>query len=139
MMRCLGLMTVLAGMVSCSTILADDSTTSNKVYELRVYKTHPGKLDALNKRFRDHTCRLFEKHGMKCVAFWTPTDEPDASDTLIYILAHKDRASAAKSWASFRDDPEWHKVHKESEKDGPIVSTVKSTYMTPTSYSNFRQ
>src|SRR5438876_9294355 len=93
-----------------------------RVYELRTYYAAPGKLDALNARFRDHTCKLFEKHGMTNVGYWTPIDNPD--NKLIYIVAHKDRDAAKQSWSKFIADPDWQKAHKESEKAGKMVNKI---------------
>lgn len=107
----------------------------NRFFEQRVYITHPGKLAALNARFRDHTNRLFKKHGMELVGYWTPTDGDAAQNTLIYILAYPSREARDASWAAFRDDAEWKKVFEESHRDGPIVQKVESTFMTPTDYS----
>jgi NIPSNAP len=109
--------------------------TSTTVYELRVYHTYEGKLDDLLKRFREHTTKLFEKHGMKNVAYWTPLDEPAKSTTLIYILAHPSREAAATNWKAFQDDPEWKAVRDKSEENGKIVEKVDSTYMTLTDFS----
>src|SRR5947199_9613058 len=83
---------------------------STMVYELRIYHAAPGKLGELLARFRDHTIKLFDRHGMKTVAFWTLLDEPDKSNTLIYILRHPSREAAAANWKSFQDDPEWKSV-----------------------------
>ncbi|HXY37900.1 MAG TPA: NIPSNAP family protein [Planctomycetaceae bacterium] len=107
---------------------ADDTT----VYELRTYTAAPGKMADLQKRFRDHTMQIFEKHGMKNVGYWVSVKQPD---TLIYILAHKSRAAADKSWAEFRADPEWKRVRDESQKDGSLTTKVVSVYMTPTDFS----
>jgi hypothetical protein len=107
----------------------------NRFFEQRVYITHPGKLAALHARFRDHTNRLFKKHGMELVGYWTPTDGEAAQNTLIYILAYPSREARDASWAAFRDDAEWKKVFEESHRDGPIVQKVESTFMTPTDYS----
>ena len=111
------------------------SAASTRVYELRTYHTLPGRLPALEKRFRDHTLQIFEKHGMKNVGYWVPRDEPTHSNTLIYIISHDSKEAAAKSWAEFRVDPEWKKVAAESEADGKIVEKVESVYMDPTDYS----
>jgi hypothetical protein len=105
------------------------------VYELRTYTTLEGRLPNLNARFRDHTMKLFEKHGMKNVLYWTPTDEKTANNTLIYVLWHASPEAAKKSWDGFRNDPEWHKARDESEKDGKIVAKVESVYMKATDYS----
>ena len=109
--------------------------TSTTVYELRVYHTYEGKLDDLLKRFREHTTKLFEKHGMKNVAYWTPLDEPVKSNTLIYILAHPSREAAAANWKAFQDDPDWKSVRDKSEENGKIVEKVDSTFMKLTDFS----
>ena len=88
---------------------------SAEVYELRTYTTNEGKLDDLNARFRDHTMRLFRKHGMESVGYWVPVDEPKSKNTLIYILRHKSRDAARASWKAFLSDPEWRKVARESQ------------------------
>jgi NIPSNAP len=106
-----------------------------RVFELRKYTTPEGKLPNLQARFRDHTMRIFEKHGMTSIGYWTPQDTPASANTLIYIIAHPDRETAAKNWQAFRDDPEWQKVSQESQVDGPIVSNVESTFMDATDYS----
>lgn len=108
---------------------------SAKVYELRTYVTEPGRLPALLARFRNHTTKLFEKHGMKNVGYWVPADAPASENTLIYIIEHKSRDAAKKSWDAFRADPEWVKARSESEKDGKIVQKVESVYMNGTDFS----
>ena len=105
---------------------------TGRVFEMRTYYCHPGRLEALNKRFREHTTRLFTKHGMENVGYWVPTDKPDV---LVYILAYPSREAATASWAAFRADPEWNTARTASEADGPIVQKVESVYMTATDYS----
>ena len=105
------------------------------MYELRVYHAAAGKLPALLKRFREHTVEIFKRHGMKSVAYWTPLDEPDKSNTLIYILYHPSREAAAANWKAFQDDPEWKRVHEQSEVNGKLVDKVDSTYMALTDFS----
>ena len=111
---------------------AGAAAENKMVFELRTYTTVPGRLPALHARFRDHTMRLFEKHGMKNVIYWTPTDKPD---TLIYVLAHASEEAARQSFAAFRDDPDWKRAREDSEKDGPIVLKVESQFLAPTDYS----
>jgi hypothetical protein len=112
---------------------ADDA----RVYELRTYTCNEGKLDALLARFRDHTCRLFEKHGMVNVGYWVPVDEENGSKTtLIYVLEHKSREAAAASFKAFGADPEWQAARKASEEGGKILAKApESVFMTPTDYS----
>ena len=108
---------------------------STSVYELRVYHTYEGKLDDLLARFRDHTMRLFEKHGMKNIAYWTPTDDPLKGKTLFYVIAHPSRDAAAANWKAFSDDPEWHSVRDKSEANGKLVEKVDSTFLVLTDFS----
>jgi hypothetical protein len=112
---------------------ADSASTT--VYELRVYHAYEGKLNDLLKRFRDHTAKLFEKHGIRNVAYWTPVDEPAKSSTLIYILEHPSREAAAANWKAFQDDPEWKSVRDKSEENGKLVINVDSTFMALTDFS----
>jgi hypothetical protein len=105
------------------------------VYELRIYHAAPGKMGDLQSRFRDHTIKLFDRHGMKSIAYWTPVDEPDRSNTLIYILRHPSREAAAANWKSFQDDPEWKSVHEKSEVNGKLVDKVESTFLALTDFS----
>jgi hypothetical protein len=107
----------------------------SSVFELRVYTTAPGKLPELLARFRDHTVKLFEKHGIRNVAYWTPVDEPGRSNTLIYVLQHASREAAAASWKAFQDDPDWKSVKEKSEANGKLVDKIDSTYMALTDFS----
>jgi hypothetical protein len=109
--------------------------TGGRVFEIRTYTAHEGKLQDLHARFRNHTLKLFEKHGMTNVGYWAPTDEPLSKNTLIYIISHKSREAAKKSWDAFRADPEWQKVRATSEANGPIVVKVDSVFMDATDYS----
>jgi len=114
---------------------AGAAQTSTAVYELRIYHTYEGKLEALLTRFRDHTMKIFEKHGMKNVAYWTPTDDPLKGKTLIYVIAHASREAAVENWKAFVEDPEWISVQSKSEANGKLVEKVDSTFMVPTDFS----
>ncbi len=111
------------------------AVAKNRVFEMRTYTTNEGKLPDLEKRFREHTTKIFKKHGMTNIGYWVPQDSPKKENTLIYIIAHKDRDAAKKSWDDFRNDPEWKEVAKASEVNGKIVSKVDSVFMDPTDYS----
>lgn len=118
--------------VTVSPSIAKDS----RCFEMRTYYAAPGKLEALNARFRDHTCALFKKHGMENIGYWIPTEkEKGAENTLVYIIAHKSRDAAKKSWAAFIADPEWQKVHKESEANGKLVAKIESVFLGAADYS----
>ena len=114
---------------------AASAAAKNRVFELRTYYTNEGKLPDLQARFRNHTMKLFQKHGMKNVGYWVPQDAPASANTLIYIISHESRDAAKKSWADFVADPEWKKVREASEANGKIVSKVESVYMDATDYS----
>jgi hypothetical protein len=118
-------------------------SASPRLFELRTYTTTPGNLPALNARFRDHTCKLFEKHGMTNLWYLTPAaGQKNAVNTLIYFLAHKDESSRKKSFDSFRSDPDWVAARTESEKKtgGSLTAKdgVKSELLSPTDYSPIR-
>ena len=113
-----------------------EAAKSSLLYELRTYTTNEGKLEDLHARFRDHTMRLFEKHGMKNIAYWTPTDPELKDNTLVYVIAHKSQEAADASWQAFGQDPEWQKVREASEKDGRILAKrPERLYLISTDYS----
>jgi hypothetical protein len=113
----------------------NSGATSPTCYELRVYHTYEGKLDDLLRRFREHTMQIFEKHGIRSVAYWTPTDDPLKSKTLFYIVAHASRDAATVNWDAFRADPEWQKARDASEANGKLVEKVDSTFLVLTDFS----
>ena len=118
--------------VTVSPSVAKDS----RCFEMRTYYAAPGKLEALNARFRDHTCALFKKHGMEIVGFWMPTEkEQGAEIKLVYLLAHKSREAAKQSWKEFGGDPEWKKARTASEVNGKLVEKVETVFMAATDYS----
>ncbi|MBM3775621.1 MAG: NIPSNAP family protein [Acidobacteria bacterium] len=108
---------------------------ANRVFELRTYTAREGKLSDLQARFRHHTTRLFEKHGMTNVGYWVPQDAPGSRNTLIYIISHPSREAAKKAWDAFRNDPDWIKAKTESERSGAIVEKVESVFLDATDYS----
>ena len=127
---------VLVVMVSYALGVEQGERKANaRVFELRTYTAAPGKMDALNARFRDHTCKLFEKHGMTNIGYWNPADAKEGEQKLIYILAFPNREAANKSWNDFRADSEWKTVQKASETNGKLVTKVESVFLNPTDYS----
>ncbi len=107
-----------------------------KCYEIRTYIAAPGKLEDLHKRFRDHTMKLFKKHGMEVVGFWGPTDKEKGSEnTLVYVMAYPNREARDKAWKAFGADPEWQKARAESEKNGKLTDKVESVILGATDYS----
>ena len=117
-------------------VVSPSVAKDSRCFEMRTYYALPGKFEAMHARFRDHTCALFKKHGMELVGFWIPTDKDKGADkTLVYILAHKSREEAKKSWAAFSNDPEWKKAREASEANGKIVEKADVVFMSATDYS----
>lgn len=119
-------------------LLAMGLSAQSRVFELRTYTTHPGKLENLLTRFRNHTVKLFEKHGMTNIGYWVPKDAPRSQNTLIYILSHASREAAERSWKGFREDPDWIKARNASEAGGKIVEKVESVYMDAVDFSKIK-
>jgi hypothetical protein len=128
---------VLAGSVwaqSGGNSVAKDS----RVFEMRTYYAAPGKLEDLQARFRNHTTKLFEKHGMTNIGYWVPVDEKTgqpSGNTLVYILAYPGLEARQKSWDGFRNDPAWTAARTESEKNGKLIEKIDSVFLKPTDYS----
>jgi hypothetical protein len=116
-------------------VVEAEQAANARVFEIRTYTTPEGKLDALKARFRDHTIRLFDRHDMKSVGYWTPEDAPLKSNTLIYILAHPSRDAAKANWDAFRKDPDWVKAKGDSEAQGPLTTKVESVFVDATDFS----
>ncbi len=131
---------VLAALLTAAAVantLAADTKPSPaaKVFEWRTYKANPGKLDALNARFRDHTCKLFKKHGIEVIGFWMPTEGEEAKDTLYYLVAFPSAEAQKQAWKAFFADPELKKVKADSEKDGVLVKEMSGKNLRATDYS----
>lgn len=108
---------------------------ADRYFEMRTYNANPGKMPALHARFKDHTNKLFQKHGIQLVGYWNPTTGEGAENTLVFILAYPSKADQEKMWKAFVTDPEWVKAKADSEKDGVLVSKATSVFMNPTEYS----
>jgi hypothetical protein len=107
------------------------------IHELRIYTAHPGKMGALLARFRDHTTKLFEKHGIVNVGYWL-NSIGGRNDELWYMLGFEDLAQRERAWADFQADPEWQQARAESEKDGPLVHHLENRILVPTKISPLR-
>ena len=127
-MRTLSLAALL--MTTTHLMSADPDT---RVFEMRTYYAAPGKLDALNARFRDHTVKLFEKHGITNVGYFVPVDNKE--NALVYFLAYPSKEAREKSWKAFVADPAWQKAKAESEKDGKLLTKVEAKFLKTTDYS----
>ena len=121
--------------LAVTSFIPSGAQEERKVFELRTYTATPGNLDNLHARFRDHTTRIFRKHGMEVVAYWAPTEGEEAENTLVYVLEHKSRAAADASWQAFIADPEWAEVAAASNANGPILAGIEKLFMKATDYS----
>ena len=108
-----------------------------RIFEMRTYVAHEGKFAALLDRFRRHTLRLFEKHGMTNLGYWVPQggESAEAPDTIVYLLAHPSREAADRSWAAFRSDPGWVRIRDASEMEGKLVKKILTVFLEPTDFS----
>jgi len=129
----ISLLSLIAGLGTG--IFLTTSAQSEKVFELRIYKATPGNLDNLHARFRNHTTRIFRKHGMEVVGYWSPTSEEERGNTLVYMLEHADQETATTSWQAFIEDPEWQEVAAASNVNGQILGGIERKYMVATDYS----
>lgn len=129
-MKTLTALAVAALISSCASINAAEDA---RVYEMRIYYAPNGKLEELNKRFRNHTLKLFEKHGMENIGYWVPIENPE--NKLIYVLAHKSRDEANKSWRAFSSDQAWISARNASEANGKLVEKVERFFMNATDFS----
>jgi hypothetical protein len=120
-------------MITAASLTSRSAGTDTRVFELRTYHTNPGKLDALNARFRDHTKALFEKHGIRSIGYWTPIENPEGK--LIYLLSYKSREARETSWKEFAADPDWIAAKTASEVDGKLVAKVDQLFLSATDFS----
>jgi hypothetical protein len=135
-MRKLLLAIVLPILLPTAFALANDTRSDgkdNRLFEMRTYYAHEGKLDALHARFRNHTVKLFEKHGMTNIGYWVPIENPERK--LIYVLAFANAAAREQAWKAFLDDPDWKAAFKQSEVNGPLVAKSESVLLNATDYS----
>lgn len=112
---------------------AEPSGKEGTVYEMRTYWSPEGKLDALHARFREHTLKLFEKHGMTNVGYWVPLDNKE--NKLIYILFYPSKEAREQAWKAFRADPDWIAVYKRTQANGTLVIKLEELFLKTTDYS----
>jgi hypothetical protein len=130
----LGLVAVV-GLVGVGYAAGAKMERADRYFEMRTYYTNAGKMPGLHARFKDHTMKLFEKHGITNIGYWSQASGDNAENTLVYILAYPSKEAREKSWKEFVADPDWIKAKAESEKDGVLVAKVDSKFLTPTEYS----
>ncbi len=132
MLKLLGFGVLAAGFAIASAA-AEEKAPDTRLFELRTYHAMPGKLDDLLARFRDHTTKLFAKHGMSNIGYWVPVENKE--NILVYLLAYPDRAARDASWQAFGSDPDWKKVAAASEVDGKLVGKVDQLFLSSTAFS----
>lgn len=130
LMKILSLLATLLCLPIVAAIAADADT---RLFEMRIYYAAPGKLDDLNARFRDHTTKLFAKHGMTNLGYWMPLENPE--NKLVYVLAYPDREARNAAWKAFGSDPDWKKAQGESEANGKLVAKVEQLFLKATDFS----
>jgi hypothetical protein len=121
------------GAISPKTAAAAAAVKDTRLFEMRVYYAHPGKLADLENRFRNHTTKIFGKHGMTNIGYWVPLENPE--NKLIYLLAYPNREARDASWKAFGADPEWKDVASKSEVNGKLVAKVDQLFLETTDYS----
>ncbi len=107
------------------------------IYELRIYRTLPGRMPALLARFQNHTLRIWAKHGIQQAGFWT-TLVGESNHQLTYMVAWASLAERETKWGAFMADPEWIAARADSEKDGQILENVSSQFLAPTAFSSVK-
>jgi hypothetical protein len=130
------LLSLIAGslITACLAHIDEVRADTNRLFELRIYHTLPGKVPALELRFRNTASKLLAKHDLKVVGYWVPEGAPDWDNTFIYLVAHSDREEAKKNWDALFADPAFQEMMK-SEQADKLVNKVDVTYMRPTDFS----
>ena len=124
---------LLAALMLTATFTTPAADTDTRVFEMRTYYAPAGKLDDLHARFRDHTMKLFTKHGITNIGYWVPIENTD--NRLVYVLAYPSREARDTSWKAFMADPDWKKAQSESEANGKLVAKVGQLFMAATDFS----
>lgn len=111
---------------------------SNRVFELMIYHTVPGKVSALESIFRD-VSKLQAKYNLNVVGYWVPNeDDPAWKDTFVYLVVHPSRKEADANWHALHADAEFLPYRKAAE---PLIEKVNGefkvdeVYMRPTDFS----
>lgn len=117
----------------CTLPVSADEAATPGLFELRDYHASEGRLDPLLNRFRDHTVKLFEKHGMINIGYWIPVENSERR--FVYLRAFKDMDDRTATTGTFRKDPEWREALTESQKEGKLIDSIEKTFMKPTDFS----
>ncbi len=131
--RAMILRTLLVMITLAAALPASAAEKDTRCFEMRTYYAAPGKLDDLLARFRDHTVKLFEKHGITNIGYWVPVENTD--NKLVYVIAFPSREAHDKSWKEFGADPDWQAARKASEENGKLLTKVESVFLNATDFS----
>ena len=94
------------------------------VYQLRIYKLHPGNEAHFHDRFRDQCMPIMKRYGFDIV--FTSQSGPDGHTEFVYLLRWKDRSTQIADWKAFLADPEWIAIKKSSSaKFGDLVDEAQ--------------
>jgi len=93
---------------------------SNRVFELMIYHTVPGKVPELESIFRD-VSKMQEKYGLKVLGYWVPTEDQAWKDTFIYVVSHPSLEEGKKNWRALHADPAFPPYRKAAE---PLIQKV---------------
>lgn len=128
------------GIVGSAWAIAERQRAASRVYELRVYKTMPGKREALANRFRDHTAAMFERAGMTNVGYWNAASGDDADDTFVYMLAYPSREARDETWRELGTFEDFQEIviAVERDEERKLVDSIDARILEPTSYSALR-
>ncbi|HEX8814860.1 MAG TPA: NIPSNAP family protein [Terriglobales bacterium] len=110
------------------------SADSNRLFELRIYHTVPGKLPALESKFRDIYAKALAKHHLQVVGYWVPEGTAAWDNTFVYLVAHSNPEEAKQNWDAMLADPEVQAAIK-AEETSKLVESIDRTYMRPADFS----
>lgn len=138
--KIIALVGILFGLVGTGWAIAEQQRTASQVFELRVYKTMPGKRDTLANRFRDHTSAMFERAGMKNVGYFNAITGDDTDDTFVYLLAYPSREARDEMWRELGTYEDFQELIVQVERDDnrKLVDTIDARLLVPTSYSELK-
>jgi hypothetical protein len=122
-------------MVWAKGLNAAKSPRPSGVFQLRTYHLLPGRLDAIQARFRDHTQALFEKQGLSNYPYWITVEKEGVQSKLVYFIGHQNKEEFNAAFGRFVADPEWIKVRDASEVSGKIVEKIDSHFYTALPFS----
>tara|TARA_B100001167_G_scaffold190139_2_gene156231 strand:+ start:276 stop:704 length:429 start_codon:yes stop_codon:yes gene_type:complete len=131
---------ILFGLVGAGWAIAEQQRTASQVFELRVYKTMPGKRETLANRFRDHTSAMFERAGMKNIGYFNAITGDDTDDTFVYLLAYPSREARDDMWRELGTYEDFQELIVQVERDDnrKLVDTIDARLLVPTSYSELK-